>query len=168
MSTPPTLKRMPWDQLPNEESDNYANFLRYRNLGPCRSLRKAYLQYLQVEDGYTGSKSKLHLPGNWCAAASNHNWNNRAAAWDVCNLLEHGAKTAVLHVLTIKRIAAKTARAARQLSPGQPGWRDVIEATRLVNEYLSPDVVRGIQQRSAPPEPTQPAREPVRTGGAVE
>lgn len=158
--------RQPWDRLPDESPDAYTRFLIYRNLGPNRSLRKAYLNYLRSEDGFSGpATAKLHIPGHWHANSVTYQWVNRSAAWDVRNLMTYGAKVAVLHIQTLCIIAKKTARAARETELGGEGWLDVVAGVRLIGDYLTPEVVRGIHERQpAGQEPvpvtTRPRRDP--------
>lgn len=153
----------PWDQQPDEDNESYARFLHYRNLGPTRSLRKAYQRYLQTEDGVTCRKERLHLPGTWVGDSTKHQWVSRATGWDIRNLVTYGGKVAVLHVLTISRMAAKNLKAVAEAKPGDDSWADIVQSVRLINEYLTPEVVRGIQERQ---QQQQPVREPVRAGDA--
>lgn len=136
-----------WEREPDEDADSYARFLVYRNCGPTRSLRKAYHRYLQAYDGYTGGTDRLHVPGTWHRDCVAHQWVNRAAAWDVANLVSHGARLVALHAGTVLQIAKKNARAARRLAPGDDGWDDLCKSVKLVQEWLTPEVVRGIQER---------------------
>ena len=147
-----------WDQQPGESDEAYARFLRYRNLGFKRSFRRAYRRYLQELDGYTGGLKGLHVPGQWTEDAHLFSWTERAAAWDVRNLTVHGARVASLHVGCLTRIALKNARAARRLSPGDDGWADLLDSVRLVSEFLTPDVVRAIQDHHKPARPAVRAR----------
>lgn len=140
----------PWDQLPGEDNTAYARFLMYRNLGPTRSLRKAYQHYLRVYDGFTGGTKRLNIPGNWHANCADHFWVSRAAAWDIRNLSTYGNRLACLHVATITRMAQKNARFAARLNPGDDGWTDLVASVRVVADFLTPDVVRGIQDRNQP------------------
>lgn len=149
-----------WEQEPAEDADSYARFLVYRNCGPTRSLRKAYFRYLQAYDGYTGGTERLHVPGTWHKDCVEHQWVNRAAAWDVANLVSHGARLVALHAGTVLQIAKKNARAARRLKPGDDGWDDLCKSTKLVQEWLTPEVVRGVQERGR-----GVGRKSVRAGG---
>lgn len=148
----------PWDKLKAESDESYARFLMYRNLGPGRSIRRAYHQYLQRFDGFTGGTKRLHVPGSWTSEAADHGWVSRAQAWDVRNLTAYGAKVAVLHVLTVKRLAEKNRRALGRLEPGDDGYTDVLAGIRVVADFLTPDVVRGIAEQNQPaPEPRHAA-----------
>jgi hypothetical protein len=142
-----------WAQLPGESGDAYARFLIFRNLGPRRSLRRAYHHYLTVHDGFTGGKERLHVPGQWCADSADHFWIDRAAAWDVRNLTAYGARLASLHVQSITSIAEKNARYARKLKPGDDGWAGLVASVKVVGEYLTPEVMRGLQDRGTRREP---------------
>jgi hypothetical protein len=66
-------ERAPWDRQPAEGSKAYAAFLRYRELGPDRSIPKVCQQYAE----YARS---IALLKRW--SVRNH-WLARAAAWDL-------------------------------------------------------------------------------------
>lgn len=137
----------PWEQLPYESNDAYARFLLYRNLGMKRSLIKAYHSYLVNHDGFTGGRERLHIPGQWLRDSSDHFWGERCSAWDIRNLTVYGAKVAVLHVQAITTVAEKNARWASKLRPGDEGWSDLVTSMKLVSDFLTPEVVRGIEAR---------------------
>ena len=80
-------------------------------------------------------------------------WANRAAAWDVRNLSVYGARMAALHVAAVTRIAEKNARWAARLNPTDAGWSALVASVRVVAEFLTPEVVRGIQERNKPARP---------------
>lgn len=141
----------PWAQLPGEDAEAYRRFLCYRNVGIRRSLRRAYLHYLRAYDGYSGSPNGIrHLAPQWLADSKAFFWKDRATAWDIRNLHAYGGRVAVLHMQAMTMIAAKNARAAARLEPGDDGWADLIASVKLVAEFLTPDIVRGIQDRYKP------------------
>jgi hypothetical protein len=143
----------PWARLADETDEQYGHFLFFRNCGFRRSLRKAYCQYLKQEDGYTGVPKGLHVPPDWLRASQKHDWRNRARAWDIRNLSAHGGRLAVLHTESLVQIAKKNYRAAKEMSPGDDGWADLVAGLKLVGEYLTPDVLSGIQDRVCGPVP---------------
>lgn len=139
-----------WSKLPAESDEAYSRFLIYRNLGPCRSIRRAYFRYLQEYDGYRGGIKGINPPHNWRAECAEYFWVERSAAWDVRNLSAYGARIAVLHVQAMTKVAEKSVRYAKRLEPGDEGWGDLLDSIRLVAEFLTPDVIRAIQERSKP------------------
>ena len=140
----------PWDKLSSESNEAYSRFLIYRNIGPRRSLKRAYLHYLRVYDEFAGGPKRLHVPGQWHADSANNSWRDRATAWDIRNLSKYGASVAVLHVRAIAILAGKNARYAERLKPGDNGYSDLLASIRTVAEFLTPEVVRGIQEHNKP------------------
>ena len=147
--------KKPWDKLPNETDEQYARFLLYRNIGPKRSMRKAYARYLREYDGFRGGSERLHVPGNWIANCRDLFWTERAFAWDVRNLAAYGGKVASLHAAAVAQVARKNLRWAKRLNPGDKGWPDLMRSMMQVQAFLTPELVRGIQDRN------QSANEPV-------
>jgi hypothetical protein len=156
------MAAQPWDRAPGESDDSYARFLYYRNAGVRRSFRKAYRQYLADGDGYTGGVRGLHVPGSWFRDSKEYFWVERVGAWDVRNLSAYGARVAALHAEAIAQIARKNLRAAGRSAPGEDDWQDLMASMRVVAAFLSPEVVKGVQDRF---KPALPAPAAAGTGG---
>jgi hypothetical protein len=151
------MAEQPWDRLPDESDESYSRFLHYRNLGLCRSYRKAYRQYLAESDGYTGGVKGLHVPGFWYREAKHYFWVERSSAWDVRNLSAYGARVAALHAEAVAQIARKNLRAAGRSAPGGDDWQDLMASMRVVAAFLSPELVKGVQDRFKPARGPDPA-----------
>jgi hypothetical protein len=65
---------VPWDRQPNESSKAFAAFCLYLDLGPQRSVAKAYRLH-------TGRKQAA-VSGTWNLWRSKYRWKNRAQAFD--------------------------------------------------------------------------------------
>lgn len=80
-ATPPRLRGCPvadllWDQLLDESARAYACFLVYRDLGPDRSLDKAFTRAQEAQEG------TRKAPGCWHQWSGKYRWPERAQAWD--------------------------------------------------------------------------------------
>lgn len=148
------MAKQPWDKLTTESDEDYARFLMYRNLGPTRSVRECYFRYLQEYDNYQGRKNGVRPPNSWQLQCRRNFWIERAAAWDVRNLSHYGQKIVALHSEAIAAIARKNLRAARRLNVGQKGWSDLQASIRTVAEYLTPELLKNVQQRTGNDQPT--------------
>lgn len=147
------MTRDAWDQLDGESAESYSRFLRYRNLGSLRSIKKAYFVYLQAEDGFQGRIDRLHVPGHWTHDAAKNRWVDRASAWDIHILVTYGAQVACLHAQVIAKLARKNASKVGKLNPGDKGFSDLLASIRTVAEFLSPELVKGVQDRYKSAEP---------------
>lgn len=98
-----------WEQLQGEPNQHYSWFLAYRNLGPSRSLDRAY----QVMKG----NKEVQAPGPWASASSQWRWVERAAAWDVHVLSEAGAAVVVRFVDAMRELAEQTIVGLRSHPP---------------------------------------------------
>lgn len=138
----------PWDRLTNETEDAYSHFLIYRNLGFARSLKRAYFRYLQMDDEYQGGIERISVPGSWRKECMNNFWQQRATSWDIQNLHTYGSRLAVLYTQAITKMAEKCVRLSGSKNPGDKEWPDLIDTVGVVRDYLTPDVVKGIADRS--------------------
>jgi hypothetical protein len=153
--TPPPAN--PWDRLSDEPPESYARFLYYRNIGPTRSLRRAYREYLAETDGFTGGNKRLHVPGHWTRDATRHYWVERAGLWDCRQLAQHGGQIAALHLAGLTKVARKNLSAAARYRPGDEAWQDVLAGFRTVATLLNPEVLRAVADRAAPARPAPAA-----------
>jgi len=79
-----------WDKLASESPDDFKRFEHYRTLSGKRSIRQAYLAYLEQRlDGnelarrYHASDYGLNsTPSQWYDVAERNRWAERAAAFD--------------------------------------------------------------------------------------
>ncbi len=71
-------------QLDRESARDFHYFCIYRDLGPQRSIRKAYIHQLPPWR-YTKFGRKRYsrlLPGHWVGMSCRNNWHQRALAFD--------------------------------------------------------------------------------------
>jgi hypothetical protein len=66
---------LPYERQPGESSKAFAAFVAFRDMGPDRSVLKAYRQK-------TGKKQARQPGGLWNGWATAHDWHRRAEAWD--------------------------------------------------------------------------------------
>ncbi len=144
----------------------------FRNLGPRRSLRKAYYVYINDPHYYeyagnapnategvlvvrrTTKIKPNYVPYDWRAAFNRYNWHERASAWDVRNLAQYGARVAVNHVEAIRKLSEENLRALRakgieKLKPGSREFDAILKSVAQVAGFLTPEIVDGVMQRYA-------------------
>lgn len=126
----------PWDQQASESDTQYAQFLTYRDLGPSRSLRRAYRLCFQRDE--RAGRAPKGPSGAFKEAATRHRWAERAGAWDLRNLRAYGRRVAPLFVHSLELLARKGEAAARRFRPGEPGWSDVLATANLLGKLLEP------------------------------
>jgi hypothetical protein len=142
----------PWDKQPAESEQLYIRFLMYRNLGPTRTLRKAWFKWLAEQDLLPESKEdqkKLQVSSTWAQPCALHKWAARAAAWDISNMTAYGSRTAVCYAMTMSDVSVKVSQAVKVHKPGDHEWTHILNTLRVLAEYLSPEVVNGIREGNA-------------------
>lgn len=75
----------PWERQPNESARAYSAFCTYRNLGPKRSVLRAWRLRTGCE--------KAAVPGNWNYWRAEHDWKKRAETYDAEMERHHRALT---------------------------------------------------------------------------
>jgi hypothetical protein len=143
------MKTNPWDRLPDESAAAYARFLVYRNLGPERTIAAAW--------GATKG-NKRQPSGAFCAEAVANEWADRAASWDVHQLLELGNRAARTYFATIERALQKIHDALDHIGP--ESWDQVLDGIDRLSKYIPQDALRLLltdPYLEGPPESPHPA-----------
>lgn len=134
----------PWEQQEGEPSESYARFLVYRNLGMARTQRKAYA-------AANGRQAGKCPSGKWQDDSARWNWVERAAAWDIAQLVHTvpAATTAIFKVID------ETARAClADLEDGKlkpRNFRELLETVSFLASLISPEVISAIIENTAHP-----------------
>lgn len=128
-----------WEQIAGESKQHYSWFLAYRNLGPTRTLERAY----RVIKG----DETVSLPGNWAGISSRNRWVERAAAWDVDVLSEAGAAVVTRFVTALGNLAAGVAEGLATHRPAS--YADSLEGLRLLGLLVPAETVEALQQTAA-------------------
>lgn len=70
-------ERDPWERLEREPPSAFDAFRTYRDMGPTRSIRKAWIKHTgQPED------TTRRMGGRWCEWAVKYTWTERVRLWD--------------------------------------------------------------------------------------
>jgi hypothetical protein len=127
----------PWDRQPGESDKQYGHFLAYRDLGPARTVGRAYRRATNQGE-FTRGQGAKRAPGFFRRLAQRWRWQERAGAWDVRNLQRYGERVAPLYVAMLERLAACGLKAAARHRPGQPEWEQVLATAALLGKLLKP------------------------------
>lgn len=136
-------ERKLWDQLPNEPDRAYARFLVYRNLGPLRSVAKAYNQAVEIETAQ--KRQKTSASGAWSENSNTYRWAERAAAWDVAMLSEVGQGAVVAFVQALQAYAQIV---LGELTSGRlkpKDFRQLTEALGVLGGFIPAETVEAVQ-----------------------
>lgn len=118
-----------WDQHEHEPDAAYARFLAYRNLGPSRSLDKAYRASQGAE--------KRQAPGQWHKDSVAYQWVARATAWDIDNLKTHGERIVLNYVASLDSIADKLQAYLSNETTTIDNWRDAEAALAILGKIIT-------------------------------
>jgi hypothetical protein len=135
------VARKPWEQLDTESNAAYVRFLSYRNLGPLRTLQKAYETHQADQPAKKRNKSQAPT-GVWTDDSTAYNWRERATAWDVANLLQEGEQAATFYVGAMRKHARKVYESLDQLDPER--YDDAIKGLELLAKLFPPDVLAAL------------------------
>ena len=126
----------PWDQQPNEGNAAYSHFLAYRNLGPTRTLEKAYRAIKRNDT--------LSVPGNWAKESERYQWVDRATAWDVDRLLSQGERTATLYMAAVEKYVERlyTSLAEQDIKPDD--FDSLTKSIELLHKLLPGETIGAI------------------------
>lgn len=126
-----------WNQLDGEDAADYAKFLVYRNLGPGRSLDRAYRAYRRRR--VTKSGAPLQAPGSWAKLSVRYEWVNRASRWDVYHLEQAVPEVVSTIFALIGEFARKTLESVQSGAVSPRNWDDVLRAIDGLTALVSPE-----------------------------
>lgn len=140
----------PWDQQSGEPDAAYARFLRYRNMGPGRSLDAAFAASLPA--------AKRHKPpplsGQWIDDSARWKWVERTAKWDVHVLLTAGRDAAAAYMIALRAFAEKTLAVVLKVKPTDDfdqAMRAVDLLSKLITHEAVDEVLRQARMDSGEP-----------------
>ncbi len=141
-----------WEQQENESVPAYTRFLIYRNLGPHRNLKRANEVYAQMAiDTGTPPEEARNFWGN---DSAKWHWRERAQAWDLANLQEHGKRLALKHMAYLEALLERAyAALMADEEVGPKTWTDHLGAAHGMAEHIPAATiaaaVSGLAQRDA-------------------
>jgi hypothetical protein len=133
------VARKPWDQLDNESNAAYARFLAYRNLGPTRTIDKAYVSHTHE------NRRKSETPtGQWYDDSAKYEWRDRATAWDIDNLLGQGERAATLYMGVVEKYIERLYSFLDQTSVEPDDFDSVTKSIELLHKLLPGETIGAI------------------------
>lgn len=138
-------QRKPWEQQPEESAAAYRRFCYYRDLGPGRTLERAYGAYLETKQKKAPKGTKKPVPGNWKKDAARFKWKDRAAAWDVAHLAAVGQDVVTTFISSVQRMAELVLQRLLSEKRGPRNWGEVVEAVNILGSFIPPETVEALQ-----------------------
>ena len=158
-----------WRRMAGESTADYAAFLLFRNVGPTRSLRRAYQLWQQQLANYVQppkGSPRQKPPGSWQTRYRKWEWKRRATCWDVHRMAYTGAQVAAIHTQTVVNVAVKVLKASKVTGPDDAGFAAMLNGMRQVQAFVTPEIVQGIHDHFGHVETAEPA--PAPQGDSVE
>jgi hypothetical protein len=137
-------RKYKWDRLGVEDDLDYTHFLIFRNLGPRRTLRKAYRHYLTT---FANSQNKVtdctgaNMPQRWRNLYRDNRWVERASAWDVSNLKSVGSQLVVNQSRALLNLSRKALAASIEVAISTDDVKELLEVLKTIQQYLTPEFV---------------------------
>ena len=129
-------QRYSWEIQEGEPEEWYANFLLYRNLGPSRSLDKAYRSVSE-------SNKDKEASGGWAAACAEWKWVKRAVQWDIHHLSQEGARAVLAFSSAVTVASVKSLQALTKHEPAS--WSEAIDALKALRGIISDEVIKAVE-----------------------
>ena len=130
----------PWDQLPDEPITAYRRFLIYRDLGPGRSLEKAY----RATKGNLAQGKKP--TGAWTSDSTDFDWVNRATAWDIEMMSEHGTEAVINWVQSLVELSQQTLEELQGGRLKPRSFDQVLGALDVLGKFVTPETVEAARE----------------------
>lgn len=144
LDTTPPVVPAPWERLEGEPIRWYANFERYRLMGPSRQLIPVMrMEYQARGAGRDGAQKRApnSLPPHWRRAIERWRWRERAEAWDMAELERLRAEEAAErkkvredHLIMLRGYRTKVAQGITLIDPkaDKLWWKSATEALAML------------------------------------
>jgi hypothetical protein len=136
----------PWEQIEGETDAAYVRFLAYRNLGPNRSMLRAYYSHESIAEG---SRKKPSVPGNWQDDSTTYDWVARSQAWDIENLITQGERIITKYISTLDALTDKTLTYLTDATNQPDSWESAVKALELISKIVSGDSANELYRHRA-------------------
>jgi hypothetical protein len=151
-----TKPRHPWNRRKGEPDSAYTHFLLYRNLGPARSIDRAYAAYQATSqtdeaaaDDEAAKRGKTRrAPGNWWEEAATYDWGRRAAAWDLAVLADTGRSAIVTFTTVLEKVSVRCLAAVVDGEIAPDSWGKLIETINTLGLLIPSDLIRDVARQS--------------------
>jgi len=130
----------PWDQLPDEPITAYRRFMIYRDLGPLRTIEKAYKAFKG------NAKHSNSVPGMWGKDSVDYNWLNRATFWDIEMMSEHGTQAVINWVLSLVELSEQTLEEMQSGRLKPRSFEQVLGALDVLGKFVTPETVEAARE----------------------
>jgi hypothetical protein len=130
-----------WDRLPNEPAAAYVPFLIYRNLGPGRTLERAYRA--------TKGVRRCRVPGSWQRESVAFQWADRASAWDVDVLTTAGREIVINFIFALERVSRLILQALESGDIRPRTWGQAIRGIKMLGSFVTAEAVVALQQQGS-------------------
>lgn len=139
-------ERKPWEQQSGEPDAAYIRFQFYRNLGPCRTLTKAFVAAMESVGEDPKSVKRRRVPGLWHDDCRVYHWVNRVHKWDIHTLDEAGEKTVAALGHYMQAFLIQSYEALAKSKPAKT-HKDHLEIINAFSVLIAPDAVKGLLDR---------------------
>jgi hypothetical protein len=138
----------PWLRQQGEPEAAYARFLIYRNLGPARSVRAAYLEHAGAAEG-----RERQIPGSWQRECARWSWVSRAESWD-CHVFTTAGEQAVVALVHAFRDLGR-ACVRRMAGRAPKTWDELLRSLEFLARVIPKESIAGLHARLAAAGPGQ-------------
>ena len=128
-----------WERIEGEPIGSFNRFTVYRDLGPGRSLRKAYAKYHGIDWRRVGKTKCMY----WRYLSAHWNWVERAKQFDTVVLALEGRRSIEHFLHGLEAVSEKTDNALANLPNVQPAtWREALEGLDLVGSFIPVETIK--------------------------
>ena len=129
-----------WEQRTDEPDRAYACFLVYLQLGPGRSLERAY------QSASARNRKKTQASGTWTYYSTQYSWIERAAAYDVDMLSQHGTEVVINWVQSLVKLSEL---AFEKITSGTVEIRNLgqlLEVINVLGNFVTPETIQAARE----------------------
>lgn len=132
----------PWQKQEGESNTEYAKYLVYQNMGPGRTVLRAYRAYKQDPNitTYSGAFRRLSTVRRWI---------DRASAYDVYAMSDRGTGIVVNWVEALVLLSERTLSAIIDQDLRPKNLEEALRIIDVLSQFVTPETVQAAREFAA-------------------
>ena len=132
-------RRKSWEHQPDEPEDAFDRFVYYRDLGPTRSIDKAWRAWRLTAENASPGITDRRADGHWRSDSVEHSWRTRARDYDAHRF--RTTNSAVLQKFTenLHSLTLGVGIALEEIRPQT--FKEICYAIRLLSRIIPQETV---------------------------
>ena len=132
-------RRKSWEQQPDEPDGSFDRFVYYRDLGPTRSIDRAWRAWQMTGENAAPRNADRRADGHWTKDSVEHSWRQRAREYDAHKFRTTNSDVLQKFTENLRDLALGVGVALEEIRPQT--FKEICYAIRILSKLIPPETV---------------------------